>query len=313
MTTHPWRLRAGERKALRFLEYLADADETWVASLEGLGVAADDLWAFLRDLEGEGLVELQSRRNMRLADIHPDARLTGVGAAHVEEVRERRADAIARARACRTELLTWLYGVSESMPVTTDVLHQEPEPTFYCDPFAEPEVQSAARHLLDAGLIRGVTSWQSGGAPLRAALTNEGQRCVEEFDADPSAYGRSTSGSTSQPMYVQHNYQPTGPLAQGEHAQAVTHQGLTPKDLRAVHETFIYGVQSVKDAEVREEAQEALEDLMDDLRAEHVEPRRIERRLGRLERIANRVGDATLKAATSEGARRVMELLAGAL
>lgn len=105
MTRRPWRLPTSEVRALRLIEHIADTDNTWVEDLGGLGIDRDHVAAVRRDLERTGYLELEQRHNMRMSQAYPGARLTGAGTAYVESVRDHRMDPVARARACRTEVL----------------------------------------------------------------------------------------------------------------------------------------------------------------------------------------------------------------
>jgi hypothetical protein len=265
----------------------------------------------LRDLEGQGLVELETRRNMRMAQAYPGARITTDGAAYVEDIREKRNSRVDKARACRTELLLWLFDSGEHMPATVALLERTPAPAFYGDPFTEDEVHAAARYLKDEGLIHGTTApWGSNGAPLRAELTHAGRRIVE----DGGDLGGSTpqrNAHPGQPVYIQHNYQPSGPVAQGHHARATS--GLDAEALAAIVEVLRAGVRDVEDDDDREDADQAIDDLIGELSAEHVDPKRVQRRVRSLRRVAERVGNTALTAATNEGTRRLLELLGGAV
>jgi hypothetical protein len=310
MDMRPWRLSSSTLKALQCLDMLADATETWVERIEVEGVARGDMYGFLRDLETRGRVELQSRRVMSMAQAYPGARLTAPGEAYVEEMRRQREDRFARARACRTELLEWLYDHGVGHPVTTKVLEQDPAPTYFGEPFTEEDVTLAARHLYESDLIAGGLSSHSNGAPLRSNLTLSGRRCVEEYNADATQMMQPHLPAAPRvPTYVQHNYQPSGSVAQGERAQAVTHQGLSPQELESLLAIFARGLEGVTDVRDREDVQDAIEDLRADLSVEVVEPQRVERRLRGLNRVAERVGSAMLTTATNDGTRRVMEWL----
>lgn len=303
--SRPWRLGAVERQAVRVLEHLADTSRQFVEDLDGLGVERDDLYAFLNDLERRHLVELQPRRIMNLAQAYPGARLTGQGASYVEDVRSRRTDAVARARAARCELLMWLYDAGAAMPVTTRLLDQDPPSLFYGEAFTEKDVINAGRYLLDAGLIHGPTAWGSQGAPIRTALTPDGVRCVEDFDADPAQMRRPQSPDS--PTYMQVNYQPSGPVAQGNHAQAVATNGPSAADIAAIRDLLTAAVQAVADAEDRDELQTHVDDFITAVDAEQVDVEQVKRRANMLNRAAGRVGDVALTTATSEGTRRAIE------
>lgn len=310
MSRQPWRLPASEIRAFRLLEHISNGDTTWVEELDGLGIDREDIAAVLRDLERAGYVELEPRRTMRLAQAYPSARLTGTGAAYVDQVCERRTDAVARARACRSEVLLWLYDIDQHMPVTTKFL--ELGRTYYGTQFTEKDTNSAAKYLCDRGLISGVGAdgWGAGGAPLRSEISTAGRACVEDNDADPT---RERVQPATSAVYNQHNYNSTGSIAQGEHAQAITHQGLRPDDVKQLQAIFMGGLSALEDPFDRQDVEQAIHDLIDDLQAEQVDTEQVKRRIGALERLAARIGDAALMAAASEGGKRALELLASAI
>lgn len=310
MTRRPWRLPASEVRAFRLLEHIANGDTTWVEELDGLGVDREDLAAVLRDLEYAGRVELEPRCTMRLSQVYPGARLTSTGAAYVENLCERRADPVARARASRVEVLLWLYDTDQHMPVTTKFL--ELGKTYYDTLFTEKDINGAAKYLYDLGLISGVgaSGWGAGGAPLRSEITTAGRACVEDNDAETT---REREQPATSAVYNQHNYNSTGSIAQGEHAQAITHQGLQPDDVKQLQEIFTSGLSALEDPFDRQDAEQAIHDLIDDLQAEQVDAEQVKRRIGALERLAARIGNAALMAAASEGGKRTLELLASAI
>lgn len=299
---------SSEASALRLLEHIADADSTWVEDLDGLGIGRDNIAAVLRDAADAGHVELEPRHRMRLAQAYPGARLTSTGTRYVEEIRDNRASPSDRARAARTEILLWLYDTDDQSPVTTKFLDRNR--TYYGAPFTEKDTLSAAKHLLDLGLVKGPTSWQSQGAPLRVEITTEGRSVVEDHEADPALARERASGST---VYNQHIHNATGSIAQGEHASAITHQGLSPDHVRHLRETFTRGLAALDDPHDRADVQLVVDDLLRDLQADTVDTEQVERRIGSLERLAGRIGNAALTAAASEGGKRALELLAGSL
>lgn len=299
-------MTSSEARAFRFLEHLADAEATVVKDLDGFGVARDDIAAVLRDLERSGYVDLEPRRTMSLAQAYPGARITSIGANWVEELREHQADPVARARACRTELLLWLYDTDEHMPVTLKLL--ELDRTYYGAPFTERDVNAAAKYLYDLRLISGVgaESWGAGGAPLRSAITTAGRSRVEDHDADPDSEGRPPVSST---IYQQTINNPTGSIAQGEGATAVTHHGLTPADIEQLRETFTRGLRTLEDPEEREEVEQAIQDVLDALQADAVDDEHVRRRVRSLQRLAASLSNAALTAAATEGGKQALELL----
>lgn len=278
-----------------------------VEDLDGLGIERDDIVHVLRDLERAGYVDLEPRHVMHMGQAYPAARISTRGSAWVEDVRERRDDLAARARACRTELLLWLYDTEEHLPVTMKFL--ERNKTFYGAPFAEKDVTAAAKYLYDLDLISGVAAgaWGAGGAPLRCEITTDGRTCVEDFDADPASARTAVVSSTT---YHQTIHNPTGSVAQGEGASAITHQGLTPGDVAQLQEVFARGLEAVSDPQEREDVEQAIQDVLDALQAEEVDADFVRRRLRSLQRLTSTLSNAALTAAASEGGKRVLELLA---
>lgn len=299
---------SSEARALRLLEHIADADSTWVDDLDGLGIDRDDIAVVLRDSADAGHIELEPRHRMRLAQAYPGSRLTSAGTRYVEEIRDQRASPRDRAQAARIEILLWLYDTEGHFPVTAEFLDQNR--TYYGAAFTEKDTLSAAKHLLDLGLIKGPTSWQSQGAPLRAEITTEGRSVVEDHDGDPAKARAQAAEST---IYNQHIHNPTGSIAQGDNATAITHQGLSPDDIQHLRETFTRGLDALDDPNDREDVELVIDDLMRDLQADTVDAEQVERRIGSLQRLARRIGNAALMAAASEGGKQALELLAGSL
>ncbi len=300
----PWQLGDVQLRKVRVLERVADATEQFVEDLSGLGVERDNMYAFLNDLERRGWVELQPRRIMSFAQAYPGARLTISGSELVEDLRRRRGDGVGRARAARTELLLWLYVAGSSMQVMTNVLSQDAPPTFYADPFTDDDVMNAARHLSEAGLIRGPSAWGANGAPIRAALTSDGVTCVEDHDADPSEWARAAGGGSK---FTFNNHGTTGPVAQGDHAQAITNHGPTPADIEALRLLLVTAVETIEDADEREDLQTHVDDLIAALDPNDPDVELARKRANMLNRAAGRAGNAALQAATSEGTRRLVE------
>jgi hypothetical protein len=303
----PWQLGDVQLRKVTVLERLADSDEQFVEDLSDLGVERDNMYVFLNDLERRGWVELQPRRIMSLAQAYPGARLTISGSELVEDLRQRRADVVERARAARTELLLWLYTAGTSMPVTTSVLTQDSPPTFYARPFTEDDVTYAARHLADAGLIRGPSAWGASGAPIRAALTSDGVTCVEDHYADPSEWARAAGGRTGANNFTFNNYGTTGPVAQGDQAQAIANHGPTAADIDALRLLLTTAVEAIEDADERDDLQTHVDDLIAALDPDNPDVEQVRKRANLLNRAAGRAGNAALQAATSEGTRRLVE------
>lgn len=84
---------------------------------------------------------------------------------------------------------------------------------------------------------------------------------------------------------------------------------MSPEDLESLIAVFARGLEGLDDPNDRAEVQDAIEDLRTDLSAEAVEPERIQRRLRVLKRVADRVGNTALTAATNEGTQRLIDLL----
>ena len=106
---------------------------------------------------------------------------------------------------------------------------------------------------------------------------------------------------------MQVNYQPSGPVAQGNHAQAVATNGPSAADIAAIRDLLTAAVQAVANAEDRDELQTHVDDFITAVDAEQVDVEQVKRRANMLNRAAGRVGDVALTTATSEGTRRAIE------
>ncbi|MDX6307441.1 MAG: hypothetical protein QOI06_487 [Nocardioidaceae bacterium] len=180
--------------ATRFLLWMAERERQGVqitrfgefAETDGT-LDADEVRAIARRHVADGYIRLG---DPMLGEREPSsAILTDRGADEARRIRQRSHDKRARALASRDAVLAWLYEVKDGPPPTdaTDVRGQ-PWSFFEGDPFTDEELNTAARYLLDRGLIRGFTSWGAVG-PARPHITNDGIDCVEQnYDGSVSAY-----------------------------------------------------------------------------------------------------------------------------
>jgi hypothetical protein len=112
--------------------------------------------------------------------------LTGRGRDDVERRRERRADRVARATACRTAILTWLYKKPRKQPTTVSDFWTSPYSSFEGLPFKADDVENALGYLYSKDLV-----WGAGGfgtVLVTAALTGKGDECVERYGTSVPAF-----------------------------------------------------------------------------------------------------------------------------
>ncbi|PZF86107.1 hypothetical protein [Jiangella anatolica] len=183
---------------LRALEKIYDAGGAMGLISAGDALKEDlserEVYVWLEEYaEPRGLVEIEE-------GLAPRARLTPAAVDLVEGARERRADRRFRRRALRANLLRWMDSeagrpgveVFPSKFLSADIAVLDGER------FTELDVAEAASYLEENGLTKPM--WVGGSAGRVAArlrLTNEGQRCVDEYDCDIDAYLRPSAGSGS--------------------------------------------------------------------------------------------------------------------
>jgi len=109
--------------------------------------------------------------------------------------------------------------------------------------------------------------------------------------------------------YQQKIKQNHGQVGQGEHVEQTQITGLNTQELLAIFETLRQGVETVDDEAEREELQMVVQDLEESARSPATDAQVVERRIGILRRLADRVGSEALTTATKEGTTALMRLL----
>jgi hypothetical protein len=127
----------------------------------------------------------------------PEASLTHYGHEWVEQRRGRRSNPAERAKFARNSLLAWLWRCKQAgtSPALVRGILTVPLSLFEGERLAEDEFERAAAYLLEKKLITGGSKAGSYG-PIYADVTAMGEDCVENYEADVSAFGRRTIAGT---------------------------------------------------------------------------------------------------------------------
>lgn len=185
-----WALPPADERHARLLEYLSDKGRGFQALGEFYDHDDSRLGEALRDVK-----QLLDRKQLKAA-IEPGgvdavaASLEPQGARYVENIREARARRVPRRWALRQGLLSWLTeegAVGSSRSVTWDGFDGDLRSRYYGDTFQSDERDAAAAWLQRQGLIDGINVAEMDG-PVRAFLTDEGERCSERFKCNVEAY-----------------------------------------------------------------------------------------------------------------------------
>lgn len=244
-------------------------------------------------------------RPRRLGDRipQPQPKLTGAGRRQIEQVKRLRHNTAARAAACRQAILLWLYNDGRGTAGTDQFI---PAATyrFYGTPFTEDELGDAVSYLLDRGLIQGIKTW--GPVIARPALRTDGIECVEHYDGDVRAF--LTPQQRGPVTYNQNFNAPfSGQVAQGQTVHQVQHQGIDPAAAAEIFKAMRDALSEVMDSDDRDDAEHAIREL--EAAVEDDDAAEVQKRAGRLRRLATRVGSTALTAATTTGTNELLQML----
>lgn len=263
----------------------------WIDSRQD-GVDEATAKGLIAGLETQGLVDVAAT----MGGIRSwGVRLTSRGEAVVRARHDRRTNASARATATREALLDWFYEQKrrgQDFPNVDDV-RDDASGHFEGSPFTEKELDDAAGHLQDRGLIQGNGAW--GRALIRGTITTAGEDVVENHDGSLAAWAIS---QRSGQQFVTHFNAPVhGQVGIGEQVTQTQHN---PRGIDAP--TLLRLIEDVREAamSVEQTDQAYLLTYLDVIQAEatSTEPNReILRGSGdRLKAIAGKAADAGLSA-----------------
>ncbi|MFJ8444043.1 hypothetical protein [Kitasatospora griseola] len=161
------------------------------------------------------------------------AAITPFSATWMADRIRQREDHAARVAAARSGLLVWLWHRKHEgihMPPIAGVL-DAPQSLFAGIRLTGYEMDRAAAHLQEKGMIKGVARAWGADGPLRAEITAQGEDCVENYEADLAAYERRNNGASSTNFHIGTN---TGNIAANNREvtqTATTNQGINPSEL----------------------------------------------------------------------------------
>lgn len=261
---------------------------------ETTGVDKEALDGLVAALRSRDLITLNKRGG---GPSSSTAYLTSAGRAAVRTRHERRSNTKARAIAAREALLDWYYEQKRRgghFPVV-DAFLEDVRGSFEGDPFTEKELDDAAGHLKDRGLLKAIGSAER--AVLRAEITVEGEDVVENYDGSLAAWGNAQRSGGQQ--FVTHFNAPvSGQVGIGENVTQTQHQGFDADTLLRLVEDVREAATAVEPAE-----QAYLLTYLDLVQAEatNEEPNReLMRGAGdRLKVIAAKAGNAGLSASVT--------------
>lgn len=231
------------------------------------------------------------------------------GAQYVEAVQGARAGRGQRQWALRQALLDWLYdqeAVGTSQSATWDGFYLDMRSLYYGEPFSAHESDRAAAWLKRQGLIDGIDVAEAEG-PVRAFVTDGGERCAERFDCDVRAYIE----AKEQPVMNNTTWNVTGQqvqIATGDDAQQTINLGPTAEQIKL-------GLQGVAEllafvglgAEVQERASVLAEAAVADLESEQPSGEAAERFLEWVKDAVQEGGTAAVVAAVTAMSSGLLE------
>ncbi len=202
----------------------------------------------------------------------------------------RQANSTARARACRAGLLHWFHQqriAKTHLPITEEFTKGD-DAVWEGVRFSSVEVQDAAEYLADKALIKGVTVAQLRG-PIRAEITTAGIDCVTDWNSDVAEYLRNQRGyaPTINQGPVFHGNTHGGQWAWGNRDVTQTH---TVQEIAPGFEPLAQAVAAILkelpayglDADDRQDAEDAANEVLAEISREEPEPRRVRRAVAAL-------------------------------
>lgn len=305
-------LSSQELAILRLLEFLYDhGGRDSPIDLREAPWPSEDSPSLVRSGDESGYITTY-RNAMSLADSHPPALLNNFGIRYVEEVREARADAVKRARACRNSLLRWIYDIGGEFVDPRGMLVADPPRLYFGEPFTESDVNAASKHLVDAGFMR-ADSTQANGATVIATLTARGSHCVEDFDGNVRAY---MNRHDTPPVAFTQNFNGpfSGQAAQGQSVeQSQVQNGVPAESLAPIFDRLLQATREVPNADDRADLEEAIASLRQAVSVDEPDTAEVERRANFLRRQADRMGATALTTIAASSTTELLNLLGGSV
>lgn len=304
MSDPDWHLTESTLAGLQFIEWLIVNDGDPNNFTDVYETDPDAAWASAEDQGWVETIHPDKSRPRRLGERVPDPRPKPTGAGHrqIDQVKRLRGNNVARGAACRQAILLWLYNDGRCAAGTDEFTQTACQ--FYGTPFTEDEVSDAITYLLDRGLIQGIKAW--GPVLARPALTPDGIECVENHDGDVRAFlAPHQSGHAT--FNQNFNAPVTGQVAQGQTVNQTQHQGVDADALAEIFKAMLDARSDINDPDDRDDVEHAIRDLH--AAVDEGDPAEVKKRVGRLQRLVNRVGSTVLITATTTGTNQLLQLL----
>jgi hypothetical protein len=305
MSDPEWNLTESMLAGLEFVEWLSIGSGDWRNFIDVYEKDNDLAWCCAEDQGWVETIVPASGRPWRLGEgtREPEPKLTGVGHRQLEEVRRLRSNRADRAAACRQAIILWLYNDGRGAAGTDEFIPAEAY-RFYGTPFTEDEVDEAITYLLDRDLIQGMNAFGQGLS--QPELTTDGIECVEHHNGDirgfmaPQQSGLVTFSQTF-------NAPVSGQVAQGQTVQQTQHQSIDSAALTEILQTMRDALSDVRDPDDRDDAEHAIREL--EVAVDEGDQAEVQKRAGRLQRLANRLGSTALTTATTAGTNELLQSL----
>lgn len=241
---------------------------------------------------------------------YSSAFLTDVGSRRVQTILANRRKRRLRRAACREAILDWLDSVDDG-PTPTDVhaIFGDPRALFEGNPFTFDELESAGQYLRERGLITGIPIAERA-APLQPALTSEGRDCIDHYDGNVSAvtaWGQPATRSGG-PTFEQNIGTVYGQAAQGHHVEQTQHGAIDLAQVQPLLQRMRDAMEGLSDDD-RDDVDLQIRDLEAEATKPIPDHELVVRRVGRLQRLAERVGSPALAAAVGTTTTELLRLI----
>lgn len=306
MTGHEWDMSGARLAAFQFAEWMVINDGSDRNFMDEYQKDPEQAWAAA---EAHGWVETippnsTARRRLGEAPREPRPRLTGTGRLEVDRVRSLRTSRLARVGACRQAILLWL--AEQGGSAASLALFLQSDPRFYDTPFTEEEAGTAAKYLVDKGLVKGW--YYSDGMLMQPVLTARGTDCVEIYDGDVQRFFNPTQSGGSVTNNQQNNfYGGNAQAAQGSNVTQTQNNGIDAEGLSSIFQAMRDALSTVDDPQDRDDVEHGIKEL--EAAVEGGDPQTISASAGRLKRLGARIGTTALTVATSQGVEQLLTLL----
>lgn len=196
MAERGWGWTPTEIRQAQLVEWIAQQPPDHVVSVAEFYDALPDQGMNAWDVAHADLKRLEVRGRIQLS-----AAMGGIQGLHVyqfqgaraaaEELQAKRADKRKKRRECRDAVLSWLASVdaisSTNVQILSNMLSNSQFGMWFAQPFSVQDVADAASWLNQHGLIECATI-AGNTATMVACLSDEGIRCVDDFDSRSDLY-----------------------------------------------------------------------------------------------------------------------------